>query len=134
MDVRGVGNAGAMGKAQGHGRPSEAAQQVPQVEQPADGAEAPDTAVQQAEAKGVLRLLLARHFRGVADVRLRINFAERLPDDMPALSTPKGNGAAYAKFLAAYNDLFAPASPAGEATTEPGEGLPPAEPEAESAA
>lgn len=38
------------------------------------GEEATETA-----EKGVIRLLLAGHFQGVADIRLRINFADELP-------------------------------------------------------
>jgi len=116
-------------------------QQAPESGQPAqppetDAAAKPET---QQEPKGVLRLLAAGHFKGVADVRLRINFADQLPDDMPALSPATENGAAYAKFLAIYNDLNPAPPPAEDAPTEPagvpaeGEGPPP-DTEAEAAA
>ncbi len=56
------------------------------------------------DGKGVLRLLEAGHFRGVADLRLRMNFAEELEGrELPELSQPRGNGKAYAKFLAQYD-------------------------------
>ena len=61
---------------------------------------------EETEARGVLRLLQAGHFQGVADIRLRLNFAEELAGaELPELSTPKGNGKAYAKFLAVYQDM-----------------------------
>jgi hypothetical protein len=73
--------------------------------------------------RGVLRLLQEGHFKGVADLRLRINFFDQLaaigqgesgeestdaPDDPPAQwepSAPNGNGVAYEKFLAIYNKI-----------------------------
>lgn len=107
--------------------------------------------------RGVIRNLMAGHFQGVADVRLRINFHDELqaltsppdagvdPDapatepmgdlasgepvsdapladasvdgeatdeevpapglSLPPLSPPRGNGKAYAKFLAIYEEL-----------------------------
>ncbi|MGE5296238.1 MAG: hypothetical protein ACM3VT_15560 [Solirubrobacterales bacterium] len=58
------------------------------------------------EARGVIRLLQEGHFKGVADVRLRINFAEELAgSELPELSAPKGNGKAYEKFLQIYRDM-----------------------------
>jgi hypothetical protein len=58
------------------------------------------------EARGVIRLLEAGHFKGVADIRLRINFAEELAGaELPELSAPKGNGKAYEKFLQIYRDM-----------------------------
>ncbi len=58
------------------------------------------------EARGVIRLLEEGHFKGVADIRLRINFAEELAgSELPELSAPKGNGRAYEKFLQIYRDM-----------------------------
>lgn len=58
------------------------------------------------ETRGVIRLLEAGHFKGVADIRLRINFVEELADaELPELSAPKGNGKAYEKFLQIYRDM-----------------------------
>ncbi|MCH8242434.1 MAG: hypothetical protein IH897_07480 [Planctomycetes bacterium] len=44
----------------------------------------------ESESRGVMRLLAANHFRGVADVRLRINFY----DDLSAASASAANAAA----------------------------------------
>lgn len=57
--------------------------------------------------RGVLRLMQEGHFRGVAAVRLRLNFATELgaagsPDSLPPPAPPKGNGKAYQKFLDQY--------------------------------
>lgn len=77
---------------------------------PDDSVDSPDIKVttdapeDQPDGKGVLRLLESGHFRGVADLRLRMNFAEELEGrELPELSQPRGNGKAYAKFLAQYN-------------------------------
>ncbi|MEW6073647.1 MAG: hypothetical protein AB1726_13775 [Planctomycetota bacterium] len=117
----------------------------PAGEEPPASERCPDTVDIQ---RGVLRNLLAGHYRGVADVRLRINFfdelqaltagagpAEAPPADplappvdpplddpasstpvteeptgggltLPALSPPHGNGKAYAKFLAIYEEML----------------------------
>jgi hypothetical protein len=57
--------------------------------------------------RGVVRLMQEGHFRGVAAVRLRLNFASELgegssPDSLPPLEPPKGKGQAYQKFLDQY--------------------------------
>ena len=58
------------------------------------------------EARGVLRLLQEGHFKGVADLRLRVNFAEELAGiELPELSAPKGNGKAYEKSLTIYQGM-----------------------------
>lgn len=58
---------------------------------------------------GVLRHLADGHYRGVADVRLRIVFHDELAalgaERVGELSAPAGNGAAHAKFLAIYEEL-----------------------------
>lgn len=71
-------------------------------------------------ARGMLRNLASGHFRGVADLRHRLNFAAEikaagltLPDPTP----PKGNGKAYAKFLAAYRSSQ-PQPPSGPPAAE----------------
>lgn len=84
---------------------------------------------------GVLRLLEAGHFQGVADVRLRINFHDDLAaagiTDLPEITPPKGNGVAFAKFMETYNsmigggDVDTPTDgvtiePADDPTIEPG--------------
>ena len=71
-------NVEAVVRLQGHAKPREA--------KPASingAAEAPPSASAGSaspaeESRGVIRLLQEGHFRGVADVRLRINFAEEL--------------------------------------------------------
>jgi len=58
------------------------------------------------EARGVIRLLREGHFKGVADVRLRINFIEELAGgELAEPSAPKGNGRAYEKFLEIYQGM-----------------------------
>ncbi len=83
------------------------------------------------EAKGVLRLLQEGHFKGVADIRLRINFSEELAGaELPELSAARGNGRAYQKFLEIYrgmqntDDVETPDNPN---PGEPPEGLDPVE-------
>lgn len=69
---------------------------------------------------GVLRLLEAGHFKGVADVRLRMVFGDQIRDagiELPELSAPKGKGVAYAKFLEQYMGL--PGSPSADADPTP---------------
>lgn len=66
------------------------------------------------QQRGVIRLLAAGHFHGVADVRLRTIFADELTAagiELPEPSPPHGNGRAYAKHLAAYNAARSPAPP-----------------------
>ena len=76
--------------------------------EPTPVANAPTTTPEEKpDGKGVLRLLEAGHFKGVADLRLRMNFAEELESrELPELSKPQGNGRAYERFLAAYNASF----------------------------
>ena len=58
------------------------------------------------EARGVLRLLQEGHFKGVADLRLRINFAEELAGiELAEPSAPQGNGKAHQKFLEIYRGM-----------------------------
>ena len=50
------------------------------------------------KAKGVIKKLHEResHFNAVAELRLRINFADQLQEtDLQPISEPKGNGSAY---------------------------------------
>ncbi len=55
------------------------------------------------QARGVVRLLEQGHFKGVADVRLRLNFFDRLDHEaLPELRPPNGNGRAYDKFVQMY--------------------------------
>ena len=56
-------------------------------------------------ANGVLRLLESGHFKGVADVRLRINFHEQLSPQAAAADPAEGKGVAYEKFLSIYDKL-----------------------------
>ncbi|HKQ49560.1 MAG TPA: hypothetical protein VJZ71_15920 [Phycisphaerae bacterium] len=71
---------------------------------------APDS--DEEEARGVVRLLQSGHFKGVADLRLRLNhFDELSHESLPAVEPAKGNGKAYNKFLAEYDAKFAPATP-----------------------
>ena len=74
----------------------------PVVDEPAPEEEA-------REARGVIRLLQEGHFKGVADVRLRINFFEELAGaELAEPSAPKGNGRAYGKFLEIYEGMQGP--------------------------
>ena len=73
------------------------------------------------ELRGVLRNLASGHFRGVAELRLRANFADEiaaagitLPDPAPA----KGKGRAYERLMAQYQAANAPPP----AVAEPAEG------------
>ena len=90
MDIQGAGHPVAL-SARSHagaaekGKRNDAAQAKParqeQSPSPADDTVAPptqDVDSSNTRAKGVLRLLEAGHFRGVADVRLRINFFDEL--------------------------------------------------------
>jgi hypothetical protein len=66
---------------------------------------APPTTETPSRAAGVLRKLAAGEFKGVADVRLRLNFADEIASagaPLPAPSAASGKGKAHAKFLAAY--------------------------------
>ncbi len=64
------------------------------------------------KVRGVIRLLQDGHFKGVADVRLRLNnFDELSAESLSAVTPPKSNGKAYDKFLAEYNAKFAPVAP-----------------------
>jgi len=59
--------------------------------------------------RGVIRLLQAGHFQGVADIRLRLNnFDELTALSLSAPTPPHGNGKAYDKFLAEYNAQLTP--------------------------
>jgi hypothetical protein len=70
--------------------------------------------------RGVIRLLEAGHFRGVADIRLRLNFADALEGrTLPPLAPPNGNGRAYEKLLAQYNALIRASEPAREPLIDP---------------
>jgi len=63
------------GPAVGTASPAEA--RVPTPTEPADGATTPEPTPQET-TRGVIRLLEEGHFKGVADVRLRINFFDEL--------------------------------------------------------
>ena len=61
-----------------------------------------------AKAKGVLKKFEDpdSQFNGVADLRLRINFAEQLQGlDISPVSEPKGEGSAYSRFLEIYEGI-----------------------------
>jgi hypothetical protein len=68
--------------------PPEPADKEPEVNTPAGTAE--EAPPEQGDANGVLRLLMSGHFKGVADVRLRINFH----DELQALQTEAAKTAA----------------------------------------
>lgn len=71
-------------------------------------------------APGVLRLLESGHFKGVADLRLRMVFGDQISSagiELPELSAPNGKGAAYAKFLEQYIGL--PGSPSDDTDPTP---------------
>ena len=81
-----------------------------------------DRAASSPEVKrGVIRHLMEGHFRGVADIRLRLNFQDELREvTLPPVSEPRGNGVAYAKFLQLYEESLT--EPEAE-TEEPQEEL-----------
>ena len=61
-----------------------------------------------AKANGVLKKFEDpdSQFNGVADLRLRINFAEQLQGlDISPVGEPKGKGSAYRRFLAIYEGI-----------------------------
>lgn len=81
-----------------------------QTEQTGEATEPPQTAAEPVEeqddggeGKGVLRLLQEEHFKGVADVRLRINFFDKLM----ALQTAQVQAAAAEKAPEAASDVAA---------------------------
>lgn len=55
------------------------------------------------QAQGALRLMKEGHFKGVADLRLRINFADQLQEP-PPLGEDSSKGAAYNRFLGYQTD------------------------------
>ena len=59
------------------------------------------------KAKGVIKKFQDpdSQFNGVADLRLRINFADQLQELNPPVSEPKGKGSAYGRFLEIYESL-----------------------------
>ena len=82
MQIEGLGLAAAQGYAYGHAKnpddtPSATStSQAPQTQPPAPAQE--EASLQATDTKGVINNLLAGHYKGVADVRLRINFADEL--------------------------------------------------------
>ena len=63
-----------------------------------------------AKAEGVIKKFQdpESHFNGVADLRLRINFADQLQElSMPPVREAKGKGSAYGRFLEIYESLGA---------------------------
>ena len=73
-----------------------------------------------AKAKGVVKKFedLESHFNGVADLRLRINFADQLQETgLPPISEPKGDGSAYSRFLEIYGGLEADVQDTDETLT-----------------
>jgi len=82
----------------------------PPVEPPADLPVQPPVEQPAAERqRGVIRLLQEGHFKGVADLRLRINFFDELAaagtEQQPIAEPPAGKGKAYEKFLAIYEQM-----------------------------
>ena len=71
------------------------------------------------QAQGALRLMQDGHFKGVADLRLRINFADQLHDP-PPLGEASSKGAAYNRFLEMYQQLSDTGSTGEESTPETG--------------
>jgi len=62
----------------------------------------------QGKAKGIIKKFQdpESHFNGMADLRLRINFADQLQElTPPPVSEPKGKGSAYGRFLEIYESL-----------------------------
>lgn len=68
------------------------------------------------QAQGALRLMQEGHFKGVADLRLRINFADQLQEP-PPLGEASSKGAAYNKFLEIYQQLSDIGTARGEEST-----------------
>lgn len=71
------------------------------------------------QAQGALRLMQEGHFKGVADLRLRINFADQLQEP-PPLGEASSKGAAYNRFLEMYQQLSDIGSKGEESTPETG--------------
>lgn len=109
MNIHAVGNQGSLsliqGLAKGHDKketapfapepvdeiPGEGSSDAP--DEVGDGApvnvvEPPDDPEDEGEGSGVLRLLESGHFRGVSDVRLRINFHDQLVQRASAAAAP----------------------------------------------
>lgn len=81
--------------------------------------EAPAVSDPAEKEPGVLRLLQEGHFRGVAAMRLRINFADALQgEELPEPVLPKGRGKAFDKFAAQY-EAMQPPGPEEPSPTEP---------------
>lgn len=109
MNINPVGNGPAQGI--GHGRgPGQAGESGGQAQiQPGS---APQIGAQ-GKANGVIRLLQEGHFRGVADVRLRINFAEQL-GGVQAASQSAAAGGDVVALLSAVNTIVGDFLEAGE--------------------
>lgn len=71
------------------------------------------------QAQGALSLMQEGHFKGVAELRLRINFADQLQEPSP-LGEASGKGAAYNRFLEMYQQLSDIGSKGEESTPETG--------------
>ena len=71
------------------------------------------------QSQGALRLMQEGHFKGVADLRLRINFADQLQEP-PPLGEASSKGAAYNRFLEMYQQLSDIGSKGEESTPETG--------------
>ena len=88
MNVNGIGHGiGVLPRELGphpKAHPSEAdvtaVSTVPPSEDSPDGVEVSSVENNEDSPRGVIRLLLEGHFKGVADVRLRINFQDELAD------------------------------------------------------
>lgn len=74
----------------------------------------------QPQLKGVAKLLAEGHFKGVAQLRLMINHADKLEGiELPQPTPPENNGKAYEKFLEIYNQINAPEPVLEPQETEP---------------
>jgi hypothetical protein len=107
-------------------KPEKIRQPEPEVEQTITADQITEQPTEpQEDLKGVLQLLAEGHFKGVADLRLRIAHDNELEGvQLPEPSEPSGNGKAYEKFLAIYNELKAvPAEEIPTESTLPEEGL-----------
>lgn len=102
--------------------PTEAAPPAPTTAPPHDP---PQTSETETKAAGVLRLLAEGHFKGVADVRLRINFAEELQAQQRAQQS-QAVPQAVADLTTQITQAFAPyAQPAPAEALADGETEPP---------
>lgn len=121
MNVNGIGagmSAGHAGKALGRAKQVEAPSSATKTDSPSQvKVEDVGGEVSEAKTKGVVRLLQEGHFKGVADVRLRINFHDELTQ-LSIQSVQVDFGDQVEQFEQGVDEAFATLLSAVEATEE----------------